>query len=422
MAGVNYEEGKLCWDGVSVESVCEKVRTPFYLYSYEKLIENLNRYKEAFSDLPATICYALKANSNGALLAIMNREGLGADVVSGGELKRALAAGIPANKIVFAGVGKTRDEIIYGLEKNILAFNVESREELELIAELAQTRDKVAPVSIRVNPDIDPRTHPYISTGLRENKFGLDFAGAEKGYEFVKENKYLRAVGIHFHIGSQITDTGPFRAAIERVVEFIKKASRKGLEFRFMDIGGGLGIDYERTEPVPDIEEYAEAVKESVDGLEPRPEVIVEPGRSVVGPAGMLVSEVNYVKEKSGRTFVVLDAGMNDFIRPSLYEAHHEIVPVKSTGGRPRIQADVVGPVCESADFFARSREMPAVEAGEKLAILDTGAYGYSMASNYNSRPRPAEVLVRDGNHHLIRKREEIADVVRGEILPSFLD
>lgn len=422
MAGFSYRKGELFCDGTSVEKVSEKIKTPFYLYSYEKLKGRVEKYKEAFSDQDSSICYALKANSNGAILSLLAKEGLGADVVSGGELRRALNAGIPPENIVFAGVGKTKDEFKNGLREEILAFNVESFPELNLLNKVAKREEKPAPVSLRVNPNIDPQTHPYISTGLEENKFGIDFSEAERGYEIAKSKNGLEPIGIHAHIGSQIVEAGPFKDAVSKLVSFIKDLKEKDIELQFIDTGGGLGIPYKKKGTSLSVQRYAEVIKSELNKMENPPEIIVEPGRSIVGPAGILISEVKYVKEKGEKNFVILDAGMNDFIRPSLYEARHEILSVKYIEDRAKITADVVGPVCESSDFFAKDRDIPGVESGERLAIMDTGAYGYSMASNYNSRVRPAEVLVKDGKIHTIRKREELGDLTEKERIPPFLE
>lgn len=422
MIGFSTQKGKLFCDEVSVESIGQESKTPFYLYSHGELKKRIKKFKKAFSDYPTMICYALKANSNGALLSTVEQEGLGADIVSGGELTRALEAGISPNKIVFAGLGKTKEEIKEGLKKDILAFNVESFAELKLISKTAEKEGREARISFRVNPGIDPNTHPYISTGMRENKFGIDLSQAEKGYRIAKNEGRLDPIGIQAHIGSQITEAEPFRDAISKLVDFTRDLACEGLELQFIDIGGGLGIPYKKNEVALGVGRYAEIIKAEMNKLAFRPQIIIEPGRTIAGPAGILVSEVTYVKEKNDKIFLVLDAGMNDFIRPSLYEAWHEILPLKPPEGPGRMTADVVGPVCESSDFFAKDRQMPRVEAGDRLAIMDAGAYGYSLASNYNSRVRPSEIMVKDKDFYPIRDREDIENVTRGERIPPFLE
>ena len=421
MAGFKYIDENLCCDGISIEEICNERETPFYLYSYGEFKERMNRFQEAFSGIKSLICYALKANSNSALLSVVQREGMGADVVSGGELHRALQAGIPPEKIVFAGVGKTRKEIELAMNSEIMALNVESFPELKLILKIAEEKDCVAPISLRVNPNIDPRTHPYISTGMQENKFGIDLSRAKEAYRIVKRNDLLEPVGIHAHIGSQITEARPFKDALSKVVEFTEDLVSDGIELDFMDIGGGLGIKYKDDDSFVSVEKYAEVIKLEIGDLSYDPLLIIEPGRSIIGPAGVLVTEIIYVKEKNRKIFFVVDAGMNDFIRPSLYEAWHEIVPLKNLDDRGKVTADIVGPVCESGDFFAKERTMPVVKAGEKLAIMDAGAYGFSMASNYNSRVKPQEILIKDNESFLIRDREKLEDLTKEENIPDFL-
>lgn len=421
--GFHYQDGQLFCENVDVGEIAAEIGTPFYLYSHEILENRAQAFQSAFTKSSALICYALKANSNRAILTTLAHAGLGADVVSGGELTQAIRAGINARDIVFAGVGKTTDEIQLGLKNGIRAFNVESLPELENIAKEAARMGHEAPVSFRVNPNIDPKTHPYISTGLKEHKFGVSFEVGRKGYHLVQQHKYLNPVGIHAHLGSQISGVQPFEEMMAKLSEFVGELAGQGIELGFIDVGGGVGIPYREHEECIAIQEYAKAVEKGMDNLdlEPLPTIIAEPGRAISGPAGILVSEITYVKEKKDKKFLILDAGMNDFIRPSLYEAWHEILPLKERCCGDVGLVDVVGPVCESADFFAQDRKIPDLSAGERLAIKDAGAYGYSMSSNYNSRPRPAEVMVKGSEFDEIRKRETMEDLLQDETLPGFL-
>ena len=412
-----YRENELYAEEVPVRQIARKVGTPFYLYSAATLRRHYRVFDQAFKTLPHLVCYAVKANSNLAVLRLLAREGAGADIVSGGELFRALKAGIPAEKIVFSGVGKTAREIRLALKAGILMFNVESLEELKSIARIARKMKKKAPIAIRVNPDVNPKTHPYISTGLKENKFGLDVETAFKAYQLAKEDPYLEIVGIDCHIGSQLTQLSPFVEALRRIKAFLKRLATVGISVRYLDLGGGLGIVYGEEEPPPP-EKYAQALIEELNDLSVT--LILEPGRVLVGNAGILVTKVLYYKETPAKKFLIVDAGMNDLLRPAFYQAYHEIIPVLKKE-RPSIVADVVGPICETGDFLARERELPLVKPGELLAVMSAGAYGFVMASNYNSRPRPAEVMVNGGEFYVVRRRETYAKLVAGEKIPPFL-
>lgn len=395
--------------------------TPLYVYSADHITERLRLFQTAFSSVPHLVCYAVKANSNLAILQLLAKRGAGFDVVSGGELERVLAVDPnAAERVVFSGIGKTAPEMDLALQAGILLFNVESEGELELLTERAAKLRKRARIALRVNPDVFAETHPYISTGMREHKFGIDIRRAREVYR--KAGKYLEASGVSVHIGSQIRSAEPFEAAAKRVAKLIRELRKDGHAIRYMDAGGGLGIEYHADRPF-DAEEkvrlYAEAlipVAESVGGLT----LLLEPGRFLVAQAGALVARVLYVKKNGRKTFVVVDAAMNDLIRPALYQAHHEIVAVTQNRGSRgqgsrRMVADVVGPVCETGDFFARDRKLARVEPGDLLAILDAGAYGMSLASNYNSRPRAAEVLVEGRRARLIRRRETVANMLAAE-------
>ncbi len=414
----HYRNGMLYAEDLPIEEIAQKIGTPFYLYSYQTLRRHYRVFDEALSELNHLICYSVKANSNLAILRIFAKEGAGADVVSGGEIFRAKKAGVDSQKIVFSGVGKTEEEILYGLQEGILMFNVESSNEFEVIKSLAKKLGKKAPISFRVNPDIDPRTHPYISTGLKTSKFGIEPEEALRLYMEAKACKEVQVLGISCHIGSQITELGPFIEAFERIKELYEILIKKGCEIHFIDLGGGLGITYKDEIP-PHPREYSRSLVERAKNMDCT--FIFEPGRVLVGNAGILVTKVLYRKQNGGKEFVIVDAGMNDLIRPSLYRAYHEILPVKREE-RPLIKANIVGPVCETTDFFAQEREIQEVKPGELLAIMGAGAYGFSMSSNYNSRVRAAEVLVKEDQMWIIRKRETYEDLIRGESIPEFLN
>jgi len=412
-----YKNHQLQCEGISIREIAEKVGTPFYLYSYHTLVRHFTVFDDAFKGIPHIICYSAKANSNLALLRLFINLGGGVDVVSGGELYRALKGGAAPHKIVFSGVGKREDEIEYALKTGILMFNVESSQELQVINEVAGRIGKKAPIAIRVNPDIDPKTHPYISTGLKQNKFGIDVLRAPMAYRLASQLPNLKIVGIDCHIGSQLVEVEPIIEALRKLKELVENLRKKGMEIQYLDLGGGLGITYEDEEPPHPIE-YASTILEEIRGFGCT--LILEPGRVIVGNAGVLVSKVLYTKENEEKRFVIVDAGMNDLVRPSYYGSYHQILPVKEET-REEIVADVVGPICESSDFLAKGRKIPNLLSGELIAIMSAGAYGFSMSTNYNSRPRIAEVLVRDDQMFVIRQREGYEDLIRGEKIPDFL-
>ncbi len=413
-----FRNGELYAEEIPVKEIARKVGTPFYLYSTATLRRHFRVFDKAFGSLPHLLCYSVKANSNLAVLRLFAKEGSGADIVSGGELYRALKAGIPPEKIVFSGVGKTPKEMREALKAGILMFNVESLGELKTLSKVARSLGKVAPVAIRINPDVDPKTHPYISTGLQKNKFGLDLETALKAYLFAQKDPHLQILGIDCHIGSQLTEVSPFVEALRRVKAFIKRLDREGIKIRYLDLGGGLGIVYGDEAPPPP-EEYAQAIIEELKDLEVI--LILEPGRVLVGNAGILITRVLYYKETPVKKFLIVDAGMNDLLRPAFYKAYHEIVPVSLCKDRPNIIVDVVGPICETGDFLAQDRQLPLVKPGELLAVMSAGAYGFVMSSNYNSRPRPPEILVHRDQYFVIRKRESYNRLVAGEKIPTFL-
>jgi diaminopimelate decarboxylase len=405
-------------EGVSLQKLADLHGTPLYIYSAATIRERYEAFDAAFRDQPHTICYSVKANSNLTILRRLARKGCGFDVVSGGELERVLAADRKAaKKVVFSGVGKTREELTAALKAGIMLFNVESESELSALAECAFRLRKAAPVALRVNPDVAAETHPYISTGLRKHKFGVPIHEARALYGKASGTPYLKVSGVSVHIGSQITEVAPFGEAVARVADLVRELRSDGHRIEFIDAGGGLGIAYDKANAVDfssDVAAYARALATPLRGLDVR--LLLEPGRSIIGPAGVLLTSVIYRKENDGKRFLVVDAGMNDLIRPALYGAHHEIVPVvRSANSSESEVTDIVGPVCETGDFFARDRELPAVAEGDRLAILDAGAYGMVLASNYNTRPRPAEVLVNGKSAKIIRRRETISDLLRAE-------
>lgn len=412
-----YKKNTLYVEHVPVKELVETFGTPLYIYSYNTILRHFRAYDDAFDGIPHIICFALKANTNSAILRLLAKNGSGADIVSGGELFRALKAGVPPKRIVYAGVGKTEEEIRYALESGILMFNVESVNEVYEIDRIAREMKVKAPIALRVNPDIDPETHPHIATGLKKHKFGIPLEEALEYYKSIKKLKNLEIVGIHKHIGSQITKISPFVEALKKVLFLLDELKRYGIPIKYLDIGGGLGITYKDEEPpLP-----KELARHLLPFLRDRKlTLIVEPGRSIVGNAGILVTKVLYLKKGEDKEFVIVDAGMNDLIRPSFYGSHHHIGPIEKRR-RKTIIADIVGPICESSDFLARDREIPQVRQGEYLAVMSAGAYGFSMSSNYNSRPRAAEVLVKGREYALIRKRETFRDLIRNEIIPKII-
>ena len=412
-----YHRNELFAEDVAVKALAEKYGTPLYVYSYNTLLRHFRAYSDAFNDYPHIICFALKANPNISILRLFAKYGGGADIVSGGELYKALKAGIPSQKIVYAGVGKTEEEIHLSLRSKILMFNVESEDELREINRIAGIMRRKAPVALRINPDIDPETHPYIATGLKRHKFGIPIEDAVEHYRIASSLKNIKVIGIHKHIGSQITKVSPFVDALRSILLLMDKLNAEGLSIQYLDIGGGLGISYKDEEP-PVPEDLARNLIPLLKGR--KLTLIVEPGRSIVGNAGILVTRVLYLKKGEEKEFAIVDAGMNDLIRPSLYSAYHRILPVIRKQ-RSAVLYDVVGPICESGDFLAKERELKEIERGEYLAVMGAGAYGFSMSSNYNCRPKAAEVMVKDREHFLIRERETYYDLLRNEKIPSFL-
>jgi diaminopimelate decarboxylase len=407
----HLRDDELWCEEVPLRTLAQECGTPLYVYSHATLERHFRAFDGAFADVPHLTCYAVKANSTLAILGLLAGWGAGMDVVSGGELFRALRAGVDPKKIVYAGVGKTERELEEALRAGILMFNVESREELERLDGVAARAGRRAPVALRVNPAIDPLTHTYIATGLKESKFGIEAERILETYRRALSLGHLEVVGIHCHIGSQITQTGPFRAAVEKIADLVRQVRALGADLRWVDIGGGLGISYNQEEPPAPKQLSAEVVPVL---RELGATVVTEPGRVIVGNAGALLARVTYRKDTGSKKFLVVDAGMNDLIRPSLYGSFHRIVPLRRTEGT-REPLDVVGPICESGDFLAKERELPPVPPGEYVAALSAGAYGFSMSSNYNSRPRAAEVLVRGAEYAVIRERESYEDLIRGE-------
>ncbi len=409
----------LC-DRVKLARLVQEYGTPLYVYSATNIRQRVGLFAEAFKGIPTTLCYSVKANSNLSILRLLNEMGTGFDIVSGGELERVRQVARPAlRRVVFSGVGKTAGEIDAVLAANILLFNVESAAELDLLEQRARHMRRVAPVAVRVNPDVFAETHPYISTGLREHKFGVDMASASGLYRRAARSKSLDPVGISVHIGSQIRTAEPFGQALRRVLELVQELRcGQGIDVQYIDAGGGVGISYQLDEPGASdprsaVLAYAAAVRGALTGF--AGQLLLEPGRFVVAQAGALIAQVLYRKQNGSKTFLVTDAAMNDLIRPALYQAHHSILPLRQSGGDQTSVVDVVGPVCETGDFFARDRELPDLRAGDCLALLDAGAYGMSLSSNYNSRPRAAEVLVEGAGHRLIRRRETIRDLLATE-------
>lgn len=407
----SYQNGVLHAEGVPLDQVARERGTPTYVYSEGAIRDRYHALDEAYAAVSHQIHYAMKANDNLAIISLLGSLGAGADVVSGGELFKARQAGIPANKIIFAGVGKTAEEINQALDEEIMLFNVESPAELAAIGELAARKGKVARVSIRVNPDVDPQTHPYISTGLRKNKFGVPADQALALYREARDHRALEPVGIQMHIGSQLVHVQPIVDAVDRLASLVGQLRVEGIDPRYFDVGGGLGIRYRDEEPEGPTA-LAERVLPTVRELGMT--LLCEPGRFLVGNAGLLLTRVVYRKQNQQRKFLVVDAAMNDLIRPSLYEAYHEIRPVRESGSATET-VDVVGPICESGDFFAHDRDLATVQAGDLLAVMSAGAYGFSMASNYNARPRAAEVLVSGDSARLVRRRETYDDLIRTE-------
>lgn len=409
--------GELYAEDVPLREIAARVGTPCYVYSLATLQRHYRVFHEAFDAIDHLVCFSVKANSNLAVLRTFVKEGSGFDIVSGGELFRALRAGADPGKIVFSGVGKSRDEIRAALAVGILMFNVESPGELEAINEIAGAAGARARVALRVNPDVDPKTHPYISTGLKKSKFGIHMQRSVEDYRRARALPHVEVVGIDCHIGSQLTTVPPFVDALARIRHLAERLRHEGFDIRYIDMGGGLGITYNDEQP-PGPHEYAAAIVEGLRGLDVT--LVLEPGRVIVGNAGMLLTRVLYLKGTDEKNFVVVDGGMNDLIRPALYGSYQAIEPVIRRDG-DGFTADVVGPVCESGDFFAKDRRLPAIEPGDLLAVMSAGAYGFVMASNYNTRPRPPEVLVAGTDVHVVRTRETQEELIRGESIPAIL-
>jgi diaminopimelate decarboxylase len=413
-----YRDNVLYCEDVPVPEIAAKTGTPFYLYSHATLKRHFQVFSEAFDGVPKLICYSAKANTSLAVLKLFADLGCGLDIVSGGELYRGLKAGFSPDRIVYSGVGKTVDEIDYALDTGILVFNVESLAELEQINRRAGKLKKRAPVAIRVNPDVDPKTHPYTATGLKKNKFGIGSDVALESYRLARELENIEIVGVDCHIGSQITEADPFQAALENLKALINDLKSMGINIRYLDMGGGLGITYADETP-PSLGEYAGVIMTQLKDM--ALQLILEPGRVLVGNAGILVTEVLYRKSGAVKNFVIVDAGMNDLMRPTLYNAFHAIEPVENSR-KDTIVADVVGPICESGDFLAIDRSISDVQSGDLLAVMSAGAYGYVMSSNYCSRPRVAEVMVKGDHFNVIKARERYEDLVRGETVPPFME
>jgi diaminopimelate decarboxylase len=406
-----YKDNQLFAEDVAVSELAGRFGTPLYIYSARTLRRHYRVLSEAFKGTDSLICFAMKALSNLSILKLFNDLGAGFDIVSVGELMRCMRVGADPGKIVFSGVGKTDEEIEAALKAKILMINVESRPELHRVSVVAQRIGLYAPVSLRVNPDLDPGTHPHISTGHRDSKFGIPLSQVDEYYAEARGLKNLELAGLSTHIGSQITETGPFAEAGEKVAKIVNGLRAEGIALKYLDLGGGLGIPYQEEAPSPT--QYSAALLGPLRNIGLK--IIIEPGRVLVGNAGILATRVLYVKETDVKRFIVIDGAMNDLLRPVLYEAYHELVPVVRRAGTERQTADVVGPVCESGDFFARERDLPLVDSGDLIAVMSAGAYGFVMASNYNSRPRAAEVLVNGGEVHLIRERDSFEDIIRNE-------
>jgi len=418
MHDFQYKKDELYCEEIPISAIADSVGTPFYLYSHNTLLNHFKVFDSAFSSVQHLVCFSVKANSNIAVLKTLINQGGGVDIVSGGELFRALMAGADPKKIVYSGVGKRVDEIEFALQTDILMFNIESTQEPKVIDSVAGKLGNRARISFRINPDIDPKTHPYISTGLKKNKFGINIKKSLEEYRHAKRLKHIDIVGVDCHIGSQITDVAPFIDALKRIKELVVELQKEGININYLDLGGGLGITYdEETPPHPNI--YAQAIIKEVSNLNCM--LILEPGRVIVGNAGILVTKALYTKKSEDKNFVIVDAGMNDLSRPTLYGSFHGIQPVKLMK-RSEFVADLVGPICESGDFLAKDRKMPQFERGDLVAIMSAGAYGFTMSSNYNSRPRVPEVMVAGDEFYIIREREEYDDLIKGESIPEFLN
>ncbi len=415
--GFRYKDKGLYVEDVPVKEIARAVGTPFYLYSYSVLVENFSVLCDAFSGIDPLICYSVKANSNLTVLKTFAKLGAGFDIVSGGELIRVLRAGGDPTKVVFSGVGKTEEEMRAAIEAGILFFNIESVEELFVLNDVARGLGKKARIALRVNPDIDPKTHPYISTGLKKSKFGIEIEAAVEVYKKAAGMEGIEVVGLDAHIGSQIFDLSPFRESVRKLVKLADVLRIEGISIQYIDIGGGLGIKYKEGDSPPHPKEYADIIMKEIDSSS---RLILEPGRSLVGNAGALLTKVLYLKGGTSKNFVIVDAAMNDLIRPAFYDSYHEILTVDKNV-QPDQTVDIVGPICESGDFFARDRCLPKLKKDDLLVILSAGAYGFAMSSNYNARPRVPEVMVKGEEFFIIREREKYEDLIRGEVIPDFM-
>ena len=413
----SYRGGVLGCEDVDLPAVAAEHGTPCYIYSQKAILSRFAEYRNALDGIPNQVCFAVKANSNLGVLSLLARAGAGFDIVSGGELYRILAAGADPASVVFSGVGKTEEEIRFALEKGIHSFNCESEWELEQISRIAVSLGRTASVAIRVNPDVNAITHPYISTGLREHKFGIDMNEAERIYARALKLNGVRPEGVSCHIGSQLLDAGPLLEAADKVIALVERLRRQGIGIRFLDLGGGIGVRYRSSDNVIRIDQFISHLRPKIESLGLT--LMLEPGRSIVAEAGILLCRVLLTKRNGQKAFIVVDAGMNDLIRPSLYGAHHEIIPVRESKDQKQIEADIVGPVCETGDFFARHRHITEVQPGDLLAIQTAGAYGFVLSSNYNSRPRACELLVAGSKVQVTRQRETYEDLIRGELVLS---
>lgn len=417
-AGFHRKEGVLMCEQVDLREIAQQAGTPTYVYSMAAIKAAIARYKEAFADLPVTICYATKANSNQAIMRLMASEGLGADVVSGGEYQRARQAGIPGDKITFAGVGKTRAEMEAALRDGVCQFNIESLPELERLSQIAGNMGKTAPVALRINPDVDAKTHAKITTGTKENKFGVDIDLAPEFYEKAQQMPHINPIGVDMHIGSQLMDIAPYDLAYQRMADLVTALREKDIHLSQLDLGGGVGIAYEG-QTGPDLTEYAAIVRKNLQSLGMK--IILEPGRSLVGMAGILLSEVIYEKQGHYKRHIILDAGMNDLIRPALYDASHQLVCITARQDDPHSLADIVGPICESSDTFLKNYPMPMMQAGELVGLTAAGAYAAVMTSSYNTRPEAAEILVNGEKWAVIRERPQIEELIDRDTVPNWV-
>jgi diaminopimelate decarboxylase len=415
----SYKNGQLYAEDVPLSEIAQEVGTPTYVYSQATLERHYRAFSQAFEGVDHLVCLAVKANSNRAVIATLARQGAGADIVSGGELTRCLAAGVPPERIVYSGVGKSLAEMELALTAGILMFNIESSQELMVLDEVAGRLGVKAPVSLRVNPDVDAQTHPKITTGLAKNKFGLDMEAAFAQYQEAANLANVELKGISCHIGSQLTKVEPFADALERVAVLVGRLKGAGIELSLLDLGGGLGITYHDEQP-PSPAQYAEALTGRVGSMGLK--LVLEPGRAIVGNAGVLLARVLFTKDTPAKHFIIVDAAMNDLVRPAMYDSFHALLPVVEDALRPKVVADVVGPICETGDFLARDREMRDLERGDLLAVMSAGAYGFSMASTYNSRPRAAEVMVNGDRWSVVRRRETAEELMRGERLPDWME